>query len=130
VEHGFKQQRNCGSCPDGWILKFGYCYFLNYTRAETWDEANQYCKKMNSILAIPTNSEEVNFIFSFSNVTFPYFWIGGFRNNELENKFKLNDGQKLELSNPLWCMNYPIKNETANCLEIGLYRGYLKASTS
>jgi hypothetical protein len=127
VEQSIKHQRNCVSCPDGWISKFGYCYFINYTRAETWDEADQYCKDLNSTLAIPTNSEEVNFIFSFSNVTFPYFWIGGLRYNNLENKFKFNDGTKLDLSNPLWCMNYPINNVSTNCLEIGLYRGNFKA---
>ncbi|KAJ7998365.1 hypothetical protein DPEC_G00221940 [Dallia pectoralis] len=88
------------ACADGWEEFMGKCY-LHFTERDTWADAEEKCKGMNSHLVSITSQQEQEFINSNAE---DYQWIGLNDKNE-QNKFHWTDGSELQFEN--WRPNQP-----------------------
>lgn len=84
-----------GSCPQGWIGYSGSCY-VPYVNGETWQEANETCREMDSHLALSKSITENEFIAVEVARPEARVWIGLKRN---QGEFVWSDGSKSEFTN-------------------------------
>ncbi|KAL3969673.1 prickle [Sarotherodon galilaeus] len=88
------------TCPTGWKMFSGVCYFLSGTSG-IWDEARRDCRDKGADLVVIESPEEQNFLTTIINDN---TWIG-LTDNGMEGQWKWVDGTPLTLAN--WATNEP-----------------------
>uniref|UniRef100_A0A3Q4HVJ3 C-type lectin domain-containing protein n=1 Tax=Neolamprologus brichardi TaxID=32507 RepID=A0A3Q4HVJ3_NEOBR len=81
------------TCPTGWEMFSGVCYFLSGTSAN-WDEARRDCRDKGADLVLIESSKEQTFL---SAITNENTWIG-LNDKEQEGTWKWVDGTPLNLT--------------------------------
>uniref|UniRef100_A0A6Q2WX26 Aggrecan core protein n=1 Tax=Esox lucius TaxID=8010 RepID=A0A6Q2WX26_ESOLU len=96
--------KDCGTpvlgCADGWEEFMGSCY-LHFTERDTWSDAEERCRGLNSHLVSITSQQEQEFINSNAQ---DYQWIG-LNDMTVQNEFHWTDGSPLQYEN--WRPNQP-----------------------
>ncbi|XP_025718887.1 C-type lectin domain family 17, member A [Callorhinus ursinus] len=83
------------TCPEGWLLFEGKCYYFSPT-TKSWDEARKFCQENYSHLVIISSFAEQNFVAK-AHGSPRVYWLG-LNDREHEGDWKWLDGSPVTLS--------------------------------
>ena len=101
-----------GCCPCGWVESDSFCYFMDGSREEEWDDARTKCQEKEADLAVITSSTQNNFLYSLINSNTQDSWYGtwiGLEQNA-QNEFYWVNGTPLSGQYSNWASGQPTNN--------------------
>jgi len=94
-------------CPSGWVRNSGQCYMFS-TEEKSWNEADAFCRNINSGAHLVSIDSPAEHDFVFSNIE-EWFWTGGLFSN---GEWTWRDGTLVESEN--WFYGQPSNKGGAN----------------
>jgi len=101
-------------CPSGWVRNSGQCYMFS-TEEKSWNEADAFCRNINSGAHLVSIDSPAEHDFVFSNIN-EWFWTGGhFSNGE----WAWRDGTLVESDN--WFYGQPSNKGANMCRAVQIF---------
>jgi len=101
-------------CPSGWVRYSGQCYMFS-TEEKSWNEADAFCRNINSGAHLVSIDSEAEADFVFSNIE-EWFWTGGHFSN---GGWTWSDGTLIEVVK--WFYRQPSNKGAGSCRAVQIF---------
>jgi len=101
-------------CPSGWVRNSGQCYMFS-TEEKSWNEADDFCRNINSGAHLVSIDSEAEADFVFSNID-EWFWTGGHFSN---GHWTWSDGTLMEVVK--WFYRQPSNKGAGSCRAVQIF---------